>query len=231
MNTLFLIDDDAEVLMVNKKYFINERYDVKTFTSALDAISMLDSLNPVCIVLDIMMPELDGFAALPLIKEKSDAPIIFLTGKASEDDKINGLLSGADDYIVKPYSLKELSARIKVQLRKSTLNKNSNLLEFPPLSINLLTHKVYYNISEEINITNREYELLELLLSKPGKTVTFEEIGMKIWNYYQDSDRQTVMMMTSRLRKKLEKYKGLIDCIVTVYGKGYKFNPSGKDHG
>lgn len=225
MATLFIIDDDSEVLNINKKYFTNEGYEVFIFDRAATAIESLSSKKPDCILLDIMMPELDGMSALPLIKERSDAPVIFLTGKTSEDDKINGLLSGADDYIIKPYSLKELSARIKVQLRKSQFSNSANLLEFPPISVDLLHHKVFYNGSEEINISNREYELIELLISKPDESVSFEEIGTKIWNVYQNSDRQSIMMMTSRLRKKLEKYSGLENCIATVYGKGYRFTP------
>lgn len=225
MYTLMLIDDDHEVLKVNKKYFQNEGYKVEIFTNAAAAVKALDSIRPDCIVLDRMMPELDGLSALPLIKKKTDVPVIFLTGKVSEDDKIEGLLSGADDYIVKPYSLKELSARIMVQLRKSDSVKSNNTLEFPPLLINLLQHKVFYNESEEINISAREYDLLLLLASKQQECVSFEEIGTGIWKVYQKSDRQSIMMMTSRLRKKLEKYSGLESCIETVYGKGYRFTP------
>lgn len=225
MATLFIIDDDSEVLNINKKYFTNEGYEVFIFDRAATAIESLSSKKPDCILLDIMMPELDGMAAIPLIKKNSNAPVIFLTGKTSEDDKINGLLSGADDYIIKPYSLKELSARIKVQLRKSAVSNSANHVEFPPLSVDLLQHKVFYNGSEEINISNREYELIKLLISKPDESVSFEEIGTKIWNVYQSSERQSIMMMTSRLRKKLEKYSGLENCITTVYGKGYRFTP------
>lgn len=223
MNTLILIDDDFEVLQLNQKFFMNEGYDVQIYSRATEAIDALDTIHADCIVLDIMMPELNGLDALPLIKEKSSAPVIFLTGKTDEDDKINGLLSGADDYIIKPYSLRELSARIKVQIRKSEVNKQKNIIDFPPISVNILQHKVYYNRKDEIPVSRREYELIELLLSKSGECVTFEEIGMKIWNVYQESDRQSIMMMTSRLRKKLEKYSGLENCIDTVYGKGYRF--------
>lgn len=223
MKTLMLIDDDYEVLTINQKYFQNEGYDVLIFENAIEAIEALDTENVDCIILDIMMPHLDGMSALPLIRKKSSAPVIFLTGKDSEDDKINGLLSGADDYMIKPYSLKELSARIKVQLRKTTPVSKSNILSFPPLTIDKMKHKAFYDQSEEINISNREYDLLLLFASHPGETITFRQIAESMWKSYNDDDRKTIMVTTSRLRKKLERYKGLENCIETVYGKGYKF--------
>lgn len=223
MNTLMLIDDDYEVLTINQKYFQNEGYNVLIFNNALEAIKALDGTSVDCIILDIMMPHIDGMNALPLIRKKSNAPVIFLTGKDNEDDKINGLLSGADDYMIKPYSLKELSARIKVQLRKTIPVVKSNILSFPPLSIDKMQHKAFYNQTEEINISNREYDLLLLFASHPGKTVSFREIGESMWHSFSDDDRKTIMVTTSRLRKKLERYKGLENCIETVYGKGYKF--------
>ena len=224
MHKLMLIDDDKEVLLLNQKYFEKEGYEISVFENAADAIAAIPKKKPDCILLDIMMPNLDGMSALLEIRKITDCPVIFLTGKDTEEDRVNGLLSGADDYIVKPYSLKELSARIMVQLRRKAPLPDSNKRSFPPLTINLMQRKVYYNEAEEINLSNREYELLLLLTETPNKVVTFEDIGNAIWNVYQDSDRRSIMVMMSRLRKKLELYQGLEDCIETAYGKGYTFN-------
>lgn len=222
MSLLMLIDDDIDVLDLNKSYFEKEGFEVVTFDRVRDAVKALSSLSPDCILLDIMMPELDGLSALPMIKERTSAPVIFLTGKDTDDDKVSGLLLGADDYVVKPYSLKELSARITVQLRKRKEVKNNNVIYYPPLKIDLINHKVFCN-DEEIPLSNREFELLYLLASHPGKIITFEEIGLSIWKIYQETDRRSIMVMASRLRKKLESYNGLSNLIETSYGKGYKF--------
>lgn len=222
MSLLMLIDDDIDVLDLNKSYFEKEGFEVVTFDRVRDAVKALSSLSPDCILLDIMMPELDGLSALPMIKERTSAPVIFLTGKDTDDDKVSGLLLGADDYVVKPYSLKELSARITVQLRKRKEVKNNNVIYYPPLKIDLINHKIFCN-DEEIPLSNREFELLYLLASHPGKIIAFEEIGLSIWKIYQETDRRSIMVMASRLRKKLESYNGLSNLIETSYGKGYKF--------
>lgn len=225
MAKLMLIDDDKEVLAINYKYFQKKGYEVSTYPSAAQAIKALPSILPDCIVLDVMMPELDGFDAFPKIRKVTQAPVIFLTGRTEENDKINGLLLGADDYMIKPYSLRELEARIMVQLRKNNVTTAKNRLEFPPLSIDTTSHKVYYNESEEIILSNREYEFLYLLVTHPRETLTFSFIGETLWGTYSDSDRRTIMVIASRLRKKICSYSGLENIIETVWSQGYQFIP------
>ena len=222
MNLLYFIDDDKDVLLINKKYFKNAGYEVSTFENANTAISAIKKQKPNCIILDVMMPGLDGFDALPKIRKLCDSPIIFLSGKDSEDDRIKGLLSGADDYMVKPYSLGELSARIQLQIRKKVSVVDTSVLSYPPLAINTQKHKVYY-YEEEIGLSNKEYDLLLLLATKSGKAVTYEEIGKALYNTYLDEDRRSIMVLTSRLRKKLGLYTGLGNAIESIYGKGYCF--------
>ena len=118
MPKLLLIDDDKEVLKINAKYFIQDGYTVKAATNARTAYKLLKDYTPDCIVLDVMMPGIDGFKACTELKKLCQAPVIFLTGRDSEDDKVQGLLLGADDYMIKPYSLRELSARIQVLIRR-----------------------------------------------------------------------------------------------------------------
>lgn len=225
MAKLMLIDDDKEVLTINSKYFRKKGYEVFTYVSAVQAINTLKKAQPDCIVLDVMLPELDGFHALPKIRKATKAPVIFLTGRTEENDKINGLLLGADDYMVKPYSLRELEARIMVQLRKNNLSSSKNHLEFSPLSIDVTSHKVFYNETEEIILSNREYEFLYLLATHPRETLTFSAIGESLWGTYSASDRRTIMVIASRLRKKICSYSGLENIIETVWSQGYKFIP------
>lgn len=225
MAKLMLIDDDREVLSINYKYFQKKGYEVSACICAVQAIKELPHVQPDCIILDVMLPELDGFQAFPKIRKLTNAPVIFLTGRTDENDKINGLLLGADDYMVKPYSLRELEARIMVQLRKNKVSNSENRLEFPPLSIDITSHKVYYNDSEEIVLSNREYEFLYLLATHPKETLTFSFIGESLWGTYTDSDRRTIMVIASRLRKKICSYSGLENLIETVWSQGYQFIP------
>lgn len=229
---LLFIDDDKEVLNLNKQFFLNAGYAVATTSSAKSGIALLDKHDFSCVILDVMMPELDGLDTCKLIREKSDIPIIFLSGKVSEEERISGLLTGADDYITKPYSLRELSARIEVNIRRhQSIHKkvkDSSILEFPPLSINLIEHKALYNNTEEISLSNREFVLLQLLASKPNQVFTFEEIGTKVWGSYLESDRRSIMVNVSRMRKKLDQYEGLENIIESVWSKGYKLSSQSK---
>lgn len=223
MANLLFIDDDTDISTINAKYFTKLGHTVKTAPDTGSGIKLIKSFSPDCIILDVMMPNQNGFEACKLIKNICMAPIIFLSGCSSEEYKVNGLMLGADDYIVKPYSFKELSARIQVQLRRHmTTASHSSLLCYPPLSLDFILHKAYYN-KEEIHLSNREYELLYLLMSHPNELVTFEEIGNSMWEYYSDIDRRTIMVTASRLRKKVSDYSGLENVIETVWSKGYKF--------
>ena len=190
MSKLLLIDDDKEVIKINAKYFRQLQYEVEYATNAKSALKKLESFTPDCIIMDVMMPGMDGFKACTKIKEICNAPIIFLTGRDSEDDKIHGLLLGADDYMVKPYSLRELEVRIQVLIRRyqsagSSAASLSGGLDFSLLHIDKERHKAYYKkrnsdesfSREEIQLTNKEYDMLALLASSPGKVFTFEEIG------------------------------------------------------
>lgn len=235
MNRLLLVDDDKEVLSINVKYFRQLNYEVAYSTTARGALKKLEGFTPDCIVMDVMMPGMDGFGAFPKIREVCQSPIIFLTGRDSEDDKIKGLLLGADDYMVKPYSLRELEVRIQLVIRRSSpslqTTQASGILDFPLLYIDNTKHKAYYKINspkgegdrEEISLTNKEYDMLCLLASSPDKVFSFEDIGSSIWGGYIESDRKTIMVTASRLRKKLDTYQGLSKYIETVWSKGYKF--------
>lgn len=225
MASVLLIDDDKEVLTINKKYLTGEGYTVYATDEPIKGIAFAKK-NPLdCIILDVMMPQMDGYEVCSKIREFSSVPIIFLTGKSSEDDKIQGLITGGDDYIVKPYSLRELTARIQVILRRAGATvkpTDENLLTFHNLSIDKVAHKASYK-GEDLGLANREYEVLLYLATHPDKEVSFEELGTALFGSYQDSDRRSVMVNVSRLRKKMAIDFELENMLETVWSKGYKF--------
>lgn len=223
MSNILFIDDDLDILAINEKYFTKEGYQVKTASNPAAALRLLKTYKPDCIILDIMMPEQNGFQTLKQIRAISSAPVIFLSGRSGENDKIKGLMIGGDDYIVKPYSFRELSARIQVQIRRQQNSSALNIINYPPLSLNLVTHKAYCN-NNEIQLTNKEYELLHLLVTKANQVVIFEEISNHLWGVYSEEDRRTIMVTVSRMRKKFEEFDGLENAIESVWSKGYIYN-------
>ncbi len=225
MSKLLLIDDDDEVLTINKKYLCREGFQVYTTSNPVQGIQLVKELQPDCILLDIMMPGMDGFELCSSIRRFSSIPIIFLSGKTSENDKITGLLTGADDYIVKPYSLRELKVRIDVLLRRAKPSSpitQTNQISFGDLVIDKLTHKAFFK-KEDLQLANREYEVLLYLASHPNQEITFEELGTALFGTYQEIDRRSVMVNVSRLRKKMSIDPLLERFITTVWSKGYKF--------
>lgn len=226
MAILLLIDDDIEVLDINQKYLTGEGFTVYTASTPEQGIQYAKKINPDCILLDVMMPKMDGFAVCSAIRAFSAAPIIFLTGKDSEDDKINGLVTGGDDYMVKPYSLRELKARIDVILRRfgqtAKPAADSHIMTFQGLNIDKLSHKAFYK-GEDLMLANREYEVLLYLATHANMEVTFEELGTALFGSYHEADRRSVMVNVSRLRKKMTLDYELENMLETVWSKGYKF--------
>lgn len=172
-----------------------------------------------------MLPEMDGYEVCRRIRCFSAVPILFLTGRGTEDDKIDGLTSGGDDYIVKPYSLRELKARIDVILRRMNqlhAASESHILTFGSLSIDKVAHKAFFQ-GTDLNLANREYEVLLYLAEHPDREVTFEELGTALFGSYQENDRRSVMVNVSRLRKRFEGNYELENRIETVWSRGYRF--------
>lgn len=226
MADILLIDDDSDVLEINRKFLTGEGFAVHIADTPQKGIALARELSPSCIVLDVMMPDMDGFEVCETIRTFSSAPIIFLTGKSSEDDKITGLLTGGDDYLVKPYGLRELSARIRALLRRASIQpvppSNANVLSFRDLTIDKLEHKAFYK-GEDLGLANREYEVLLYLATHPNQDVTFEELGTALFGVYSELDRRSVMVNVSRLRKKMTADFALENMIETVWSKGYRF--------
>lgn len=226
MKKVLLIDDDIEVLKINQKYLKNEGYEVYAVNNPLKGIEFARQNKLDCIILDIMMPQMNGYDVCRQLHNFTNIPIIFLSGRDSENAKIEGLSLGADDYIVKPYSLRELKIRIDVVTRRysyiaATLEKSSEI-RIDDLLIDKLTHKAYYQ-SEDLQLAKREYETLLFLAEHPNQEITFEELGTALFGTYQSSDRQSLMVMVSRLRKKLAGHIALENKLETVWSIGYKF--------
>jgi len=163
------------------------------------------------------------YGTLKLLRNLTQVPVLFLTGRTEEQDRIKGLTLGAVDYVTKPCSLEELALRIQIHItRYQGVTGQTGVLEFPPLRIELLNHRVFYR-DEEILLSNKEYELLVCLAKHRREVMTFERIGQETMGGYIEADRRNIMMNASRLRKKLEGYVGLESMIETVWGKGYCF--------
>ena len=224
--TLLLIDDDAEVLEMNGKYLASQKFNVFTASNPVIGLNIAKKKKPDLIVLDVMMPGMDGYELCVRIRQFSNVPIIFLTGRSSEDDKIEGLVTGGDDYIIKPYSLKELKARIDALLRRAGMltvsDKDKNRLDFGDLKIDMTLHKAFF-LDKDLQLTNREYDILMYFCNHPNKVITFEELGTQLFGVYSELDRRTIMVNVSRLRKKMNIDYSLYNMIETVWSQGYKF--------
>ena len=223
MSSLLLIDDDLEMLEITSDNFRDKGYTVYTANSAGKGLKLMRETEPDCILLDVMMPGHDGFETCRQIRRNSNVPIIFLTGRISEDDKVAGLLLGADDYVEKPFGFRELEARVQAAIRRSVSVETPGTLSFPPLEIVLAERKAYC-AGKDLNLTAREYSLLHMMAVSDGKIITYEEIGKQIWGIYREEDRGAVMVNMSRLRKKMESNPVTARMIETIWATGYKFS-------
>ncbi len=225
MYKILMVDDDREVLEINKKFFEEKNCNVKICDKATEALSIVEKFEPDCILLDVMMPEIDGYTLCKQIRKKTNVPVLFLSGKISEDDKIQGFEAGGDDYIEKPYSLREVYVRIVANIKRNSQKpqprQNSMIINLNPFYLDKEQHKLFYE-EEEIPISNKEYDLILFLAQNANKEITFEEIGIKLWGTYIETDRRNVMVNVSRLRKKIQDQTGVDNLIETVWSKGYK---------
>lgn len=229
MSKLVMIDDDAEVLAINQKYLTGVGFTVYTAVSPKEGILSIREHLPDCILLDVMLPEADGYRVCRYIRSFSSVPILFLTARGSEEDVVRGLTCGGDDYLIKPYSLRELKARVDLLIRRRRQLESVSsdlLLTIGNLTIDKLAHKALYR-GENLLLSNREYEVLLYLAEHADRDVTFEELGCALFGSYRESDRRSVMVNVSRLRKRFEGSYELENRIETVWSKGYRFVKGG----
>ncbi|OFI06712.1 transcriptional regulatory protein SrrA [Clostridium acetireducens DSM 10703] len=226
--SILIVDDDKEIVNLIEIYLINEGYKIYKSFNGEDALKIISSIDINLIILDIMMPKVDGIEVCKKVREKLNVPIIMLSAKNQDIDKINGLLYGADDYMIKPFNPLELVVRIKTIFRRIyEFDKNDkdiidkDTLVVGPVKIIKSTHKVTaYN--KVINLTSTEFEILYLLASNPERVFSAEEIFERVWKqkYYQSNN--TVMAHISKLRDKLDNALDGEKLIHTVWGVGYK---------
>lgn len=220
---MLLVEDDRDLARVTRDYFSKNGYSLKVINNGQEALNYL-MLNPVkLIILDIMLPGVDGFTICELVRQKSNTPIIIISAKTEEDDKIMGLELGADDYIEKPYSVKELFARAKAQLRRSyDFKLNSEKIIDSNLTIDIIKHQVFLN-SNILSLTSKEFELLKILVQNKGIPMRKERLFNLVWGIDSDSDYSTLTVHINKLREKVENNPKNPERILTVWGIGYKY--------
>lgn len=221
MKKVLVIDDDIDILYLIKDILEDEGYEVVISSSAQDAYKKL-KLNIDIILLDVMMPEVDGFSFCSQIRDEVSAPIIFITAKTCEEDIIKGLAIGGDDYITKPFSINQLKARVNAHIRRDNRKSTKAYLKIDNIKIDIKNREVKY-FDEDITLTKREFDILEFLALNPGIVFSREDIYQKIWGYDADGDSATVSEHIKKIRSKFIKIEKGFDNIQTVWGVGYKF--------
>ena len=224
---ILVVDDEREIADVIGLYLQNENFEVIKCYNGKDALEAVEKEHPSLAILDVMLPDIDGFTILQKIREKYMFPVIMLTAKTEYMDKINGLTLGADDYIAKPFNPLELMARVKAQLRRSTKYNEGNrsqedIIDFGGLFLNRNTHECIYN-ERELTLTPIEFDILWILCENRGQVISSEQLFEQVWKekYYKNSNN-TVMVHIRHLREKMSGPTGKSDFIKTVWGVGYR---------
>ncbi len=224
---ILIVDDEKNIVDIVKFNLKKEGFDTLEAYDGEEAISVALEENPDLILLDVMLPKLDGFEVCRRLRESISTPILMLTAKVEEVDKVLGLELGADDYITKPFSTRELMARVKANLRRHSIENSdksySNVIECGDLRIDLDRYEVSRN-GEVIDLTLREFELLKFLASQAGQVFTREVLLQKVWGYEYYGDVRTVDVTIRRLREKIEKDPSNHQYVLTKRGVGYYFN-------
>ena len=220
-----LVVDDEKLLVKGIKFNLeNDGYEVVTGADGMDAVELAAAGDIDLIVLDLMMPRMDGLEACTKIREFSDVPIIMLTAKSEDMDKLMGFEHGADDYLTKPFNILELKARIRALLRRagSTDKQQADVLACDHISIDRSARNAY-NDGRLVDLTQKEFDLVELLMRNPNRVYSREALLDAIWGYDNSSDIRTVDVHIRRLREKLERTPASPEHIMTKWGVGYYF--------
>lgn len=222
---ILVVDDEKEIADLIELYLKNENYHVFKYYNAQEALECIERENVDLAVLDIMMPDIDGFTILQKIRERFNFPVIMLTAKEEEIDKINGFSLGADDYITKPFRPLEMVARVKAQIRRFTLynqgsKQNEDIIDFAGLMINKNTRQVFLN-ERPLSLTPTEFAILWYLSANRGKVISSEQLFQEIWGEKYFNSNNTVMVHIRHLREKMKDSVDNPKFIKTVWGVGY----------
>ena len=221
---ILVVDDDPTISEVVARYLEREGYDVDIASDGEEALALGKSGSPDLVVLDLMLPKIDGLEVFRLLRSQDSVPIIMLTAKGEETDKLVGLSLGADDYITKPFSSRELVARVKAVLRRSAMPRTyeADALRFQDLHISPKTRQVRVR-GADVELTAKEFDLLLYLAQHPRQVFSREQILNDVWDYIYVGDASTVTVHIRRLREKIEVDPAKPRYILTVWGIGYKF--------
>lgn len=223
---ILVVDDDKEIAQLLEIYIKNEGYEPISAYNGREALTKLNT-NPdiALMILDIMMPEMDGIEVIKEVRKDSQLPILVLSAKTGDMDKIQGLITGADDYVTKPFNPLEIMARVKSLLRRSENNVTTtepDILDIGPLTINKDSHEVKTLTDKDIQLTALEFGILYLLASHPNRVFSADDIFERVWQQESIVSAKTVMVHVSHLRDKIEEATDGEKVIQTVWGVGYK---------
>lgn len=228
---IFIIDDEPEIIDFIKLYLLEENFKVSWASSGQEALTKIRVEQPSLIVLDVMLPDIDGVELCLSIRKITDCPILFISCRSSDIDKVLALSAGGDDYLTKPFSTLELIARIKAHLRRTRMveskkdeNHKHNILRYSNLEVHLDTHEVYVDNSL-VNLSPKEFDILALLIKDPKRIYSVEQLYEAVWKEnVLEGDSRTIIVYIGNIRKKLEQDPSNPKYILTVRGVGYKFN-------
>jgi two-component system KDP operon response regulator KdpE len=228
---ILVVDDEAAQLRLTEQVLVGKGYEVIKAGSAQEAMRLVYERKPDLVLLDVMMPEIDGWQTCRLVREVSDVPVIMLTGKrCSEDDIVRGLECGADEYLVKPVGNRELSARVRAALRRaestSVSDRKKVLFSDDYLSVDVVGRKVTAN-GQKLKLTPREFRLLALLVENPDRVLSHQQVLEKVWGWEYIDDVDYVRIYISHLRQKIEPEPSRPRYILTEPGVGYYFHGAG----
>ncbi|MDE7368042.1 MAG: response regulator transcription factor [Lachnospiraceae bacterium] len=218
---ILIVDDEADIVDMLKDYFEYNGYDVRTAYSGMEAVKKAEQ-QPDLILLDINMPDLDGLEVCSRIRDFVACPILFLTARIEDSDKIKGLGIGGDDYIVKPFSIEELGARVAAHLRRERRQRETAKVKFDDrLVVDYSERSLYYN-GEILPLVKKEFDIIELLSQHPGQVFSKERIYELVWDYGSEGDSSVIAEHIRRIRAKFAA-AGMKSYIETVWGVGYKW--------
>ena len=223
---ILVVDDDPNVVKLVQLYLERDGHEVLSANNGATGLELARDEQPSLIVLDLMLPRLDGMEVCRALRKESSVPIVMLTAMVEEDDRLAGLDLGADDYVTKPFSPRELAARVRAVLRRTARDRDesgSGVLEFGPFAVDLRQRTVSV-AGKQIALTPTEFRLITLLVREPGRTFTREQIIDRVFGYDFDGFDRTVDAHMSSLRRKVDAVPGTAKRIQTVYGSGYRLN-------
>jgi len=227
---ILVVDDEKQICTLIKSFLDKEQYMTYTAYDAKSALNILEQIEPELVILDVMLPDISGVDLCLEMRRKTQCPILFLSCKSEELDKIIALSAGGDDYITKPFQSGELIARVKAHLRRNRIlsapPKQTRIFQYEGLCMNLDSHQVYLD-DTEVNLTPKEFDIMAILIENPKRVFSIDQLFEMVWKTDSlEGDSRTIMVYISNIRKKIEPEGRNVKYIINVRGVGYKFNNS-----